>query len=305
MRIRIALPVALCIALGGCDRSVDLPYTPQYAGVDTSPVRNTAYSFGIPPVGTIRSLWNRYSRLVSAINGFDDAPALKLESALTVEAFDRKIAAGSLDFAIVDPAKVLTAERYGYQVIARTGWRDRVRGVVIVASKSLIRRVVDLRGRSIAFSSPDDIDGAMLNELELLERGVNVRKHMRAIYVHSEESALMNVWLYRVDAAGVGERDWLEYKAANPEEADDLKVLLRTDDLSGPAVMASSAVPKDNAARLQHVLAKLGGSDAGLIALKRAKISEFTAAESASYDDVWEFLGEYRAKFGQIRGCAR
>ena len=264
-------------------------------------VRKTTYSFGIPPVGTIRSLWNRYSRLISAINGSGAAPPVKLESALTVEAFDRKIVAVSLDFAIVDSAKVLMAEQCGYNVIARSSSGDRIRGMVIVALKAPVRRVADLRGRTIAFASRDDLAGTMLNKLELLDRGVDVRKRMEAMYVHSAESALMNVFLGRVDAAAVAEKDWLEYAAAVPDDADDLRVLMRTSDLSGPAVMASSSVPQDDAVRLRRVLAQLGASESGRSALKRARLSGFAAAEGASYDDVWEFLVRYRAKFGQIQ----
>lgn len=300
VRIPIAVPVALSIAAGGCQRAVEQQYAPHYEKTFARANVKAKYSFGVPPVGTIGSLWRRYSELISVINALKDSPPVKLESALTSEAFESKIAAGSLDFAIIDPAKVLTAEQCGYKVIARSNNGDRIRGVVIVNADSPVRRLTDLNRRTVAFISRDDLAGTMLTEMELLDRGINVRRRINRIYAHSAESALMSLSLDRADAAAVPEKDWLEYAASRPDEADALKVLLRTGDLSGPAVMAASSVSKEDADRMQRVLAELDRCDQGRQALRSARISGFTAGDSASYDDVWEFLVQYRIKIGAI-----
>ena len=147
----------------------------------------------------------------------------------------------------------------------------------------------------------------MLCQFRLLQSGLNIRKDAAALYTHSSDSALLNVFLRRAAAAGVAEEDWKDHRNRLPEREKQLVEALRTDELPGPAVMSLHSVPAEYQRALQRELLRLGATVAGREALFSADLSDFGAAESASYDEVWEFVGAYRRAFGSptITGGAR
>jgi phosphonate transport system substrate-binding protein len=225
-----------------------------------------------------------------------------MESGQTADAYDAKLRSGVLNFAIVDAYQVLMAEERGYTVIARTGKPDRIRGLIITALDSGIHQIRELQGRTIAFTNPTALAATLLNRYQLFENGLDAGKQGTALYTQSPESSLLNVTVNRADAAAVSEADWEEFRRDHPDRAQGLVVLQRTDDLSGPAVMASSSIPLEDVQSLQMALIRLGSTDAGRAALLRAGISAFQRGDSASYDDVWEFFERYRRALGPLPG---
>ncbi len=223
-----------------------------------------------------------------------------MESGQTPDTYDAKLRARVFDFAIVDPYQVLLAENLGYKVIARTGKSDRISGVVVTAKQGDIHRLSDLRGRNIAFTNTTALAGTLLNQYGLLESGLDVRKRALVLYTHSPETSLLNVAIKHVDAAAVSLADWDVFQHDHPVSAGQLTVLWRSDDLSGPAVMASGSVPPAQVRNLQTALVQLGSQADGREALYRAGISAFAPGDSVSYDDVWDFLQRYQRALGPL-----
>jgi phosphonate transport system substrate-binding protein len=295
LRIVAAL-IVLCL-MPACRTDLRRPYAPEYGRSPAFAGVGKKYSFGVPPIGTARSTWSRFSPLIAALNASKLGFELRLESGQTVDAYQAKFQTSRLDFAIVSPVQVLIAEERGYQVIARVGARDRVRGVIIVRRDSNVAHPAALRGKTIAFSAPNDL-ATMLCQFRLLQSGVNVSKNATPLYTHSSDSALLNVFLRRAGAAGVAEEDWKDHRNRQPEREKQLVEELRTDELPGPAVMSLHSVPDEHRRAVQRELLRLSATVKGRAALFSADISDFAAAESASYDEVWEFLGAYRRAFG-------
>ena len=295
----IAALIVSSIMLACCaHRSAD--YTPLYGSSPLGPNAVPLYSFGAPAIRHVRSLWDRYAALIEALNRPGAGFVLKLESAQTADAYDAKLRAGVFDFAIVDPYQVLVAENLGYAVIARTGKPDRISGVIVCTRDGDIHGVFGLRGRTIAFTNSTALAGTLLNEYGLLESGLNIRKLAIVVYTHSPETSLLSVALKRVDAAAVSAPDWEGFRRDHPQSAGQLRVLWRSDDLSGPAVMASGSLPLEHVRSLQAALLQLDSESKGREALGRAGISRFERAGSVSYDDVWDFLQRYQHVFGPL-----
>jgi phosphonate transport system substrate-binding protein len=294
------LIVLVGLALSECNNRTHSSYMPAYsrfpAAVDTVP----QYALGVPAIRRARSLWDRYAPLIKALNGSGTAFILRMESGQTVDAYDAKLRSGVLNFAIVDAYQVLMAEERGYTVIARTGKLDRIRGLIVTSLDSGIHEVRELQGRTIAFTNPTALAATLLNQYQLFENGLDAGKQATALYTHSPESSLLNVAVNRAEAAAVSESDWEEFRRDHPDRARGLVVLQTTDDLSGPAVMASSSIPLEDVQSLQMALVRLGSTEAGRAALMRAGISGFQLGSSASYDDVWEFLERYRRTLGPL-----
>jgi phosphonate transport system substrate-binding protein len=299
VRISIAALVASSVLLAGCAREA-VEYTPLYGSSPMVSKTIPQYSFGVPAIRHVRSLWDRYAHLIDALNRSGVGFTLKMESGLTPDTYDSKLRAGVFDFAIVDPYQVLLAENLGYAVIARTGKADRVSGVLVTARQGDIHRLSDLRGRNIAFTNATALAATLLNEYGLLENGLDVHKKALVLYTHSPETSLLSVSIRRVDAAAVSLADWDGFQHDHPASAGQLTVLWRSDDLSGPAVMASGSLPPAHVRGLQTALVQLRANDNGRNALQRAGISAFEPGDSVSYDDVWDFLQRYRRTLGPL-----
>ncbi|HEV2691244.1 MAG TPA: phosphate/phosphite/phosphonate ABC transporter substrate-binding protein [Bryobacteraceae bacterium] len=300
VRSSIAAVLAFSFLLGGCKGRQPAADHPAY---DRSPVATNAivqYSLGVPAIRHVRSLWDRYSELTQVLNNSGTGFVLKLESGQTADSYDTKLRGGLFDFAIVDPYQVLVAEDRGYSVIARTGKPDRIRGVIVIARDSEIRGVRDLRTRTIAFTNPTALAATLLNQYDLFESGLDVRKRAVVVYTHSPETSLLSVALNRASAAAVSEADWDEFQQDHPDSAKALSRLRQTEALSGPAVMASPRIPPDHVRRLQAALLQLASEANGRAALERAGISGFRPGNSVSYDDVWDFLQRYKQALGPL-----
>jgi ABC-type phosphate/phosphonate transport system substrate-binding protein len=293
--------VVIAALVAACRIHPQAAYAPEY-GKSPAVARTAArHSFGVPPIGSARSTWERYSPLVSELNASDLGFELRLESGQTVDGYEARLTGERLDFAIVDPVQVLAAEQKKYQVIARAGTLDRVRGVIVVHRDSHIASAKALRGKVIAFASPGDL-ATLLCQYRLAQAGVNVRRNASPLYTHAGNSALLTVFLRRAAAAGVSAEDWTDYRKTQPSRGNELVERFRTDDLPGPAVMCRDSIPIERQRALQRGLLRLRATAKGRAALFSAGLSGFVAAESASYDEVWEFLGAYRRIFGSSAG---
>jgi ABC-type phosphate/phosphonate transport system substrate-binding protein len=298
-RNSIAVVLASSVLLAGCARQ-PADYTPVYGSSPIVPNTIPQYSFGVPAIRHARSLWDRYALLIQALNRASAGFTLKMESAQTPDTYDAKLRGRVFDFAIVDPYQVLVAENLGYAVIARTGKPDRISGVIVTARQGDLHRVADLRGRSIAFTNSTALAATLLNEYGLLENGFDFRRNAVVLYTHSPETSLLSVSIKRVDAAAVSMADWEGFRHDHPASSGQLNVLWQSDDLSGPAVMASGSIPRAHVQILRAALTQLGGQPNGREALQSAGISEFEPGDSVSYDDVWDFLQRYRHSIGPL-----
>jgi hypothetical protein len=288
--------VVICTILIGCRNEPLKDFHPILATSAAAASTGVEYRLGVPPMRPTRALWARYSPVVDDINSQIPEFQLRLESALTPGAYDNKLQNAELDIALVEPHRVLDFEVLGYRVFARTGRGDRISGVLVVTTGGTIRRIKDLAGRTMSLSSRIALASSLVIA-DLKESGLDAAK-VNISSVENEESALMNVFAGEADAAGVSRAAWERYRLERPESAEHLRVLRRTQDLPGVAVMAHKRIPKAHIQQLAKALVLLADCEAGRAALERAGFTEFRYGESASYDDLWEFFVKYRRMFG-------
>jgi ABC-type phosphate/phosphonate transport system substrate-binding protein len=300
MRVSIAVVIASSALLTRCHSRQPAEYMPTYGSSPAAASSASEYSFGVPAIRHVRSLWDRYAHLIKELNESGTGFVLRMESGQTSDAYDAKLRDGVFDIAIVDPYQVLIEEARGYTVIARTGKPERIRGVIVIARDSRIRDVRDLRGRTIAFINPTALAATLLNQYELFQSGLDVRNRNIVVYTRSPETSLLSVSMNRAEAAAVSMSDWEEFCHDLPYSAGQLTILRQTDDLSGLAVMASKSVSLAHVQSLRAALMRLASTAKGRDALRRAGISGFEPADTVSYDDVWDFLQRYRHVFGHL-----
>ena len=293
----LAVTFAFVCASCGADRSYQ-ETSPHLEAVPAAQPELPSYRFGVQPMRSTRRLWARYQPLLDEINAGVTGFRLRLESALSEQAYQDKVDAGALDVVIIEPHRVLAAEEKGYAVFARTGNKDRISGLIVVRGDSPIRNIGDLKGKTLCFSRPDALGSTMLVRRWLWEASFPIQRAGKIIYAGSQESALLQVYLRSADAAGVSRSAWEAFREQNPHMIADLQVKWRTDDLSGPAVMAHKRVPAGHVRQIENALLHLNDSKPGRQAMQQSGFFEFRHGEDVSYDDVWAFLNDYRRLFG-------
>src|SRR5689334_16907908 len=173
-KLRAAAPVvclAAVVSFPACKRPVARDFVPQFDLKSAIASDVPDYEFGVQPMRSTRQLYERYSMLVAVLNSSVSGFKLHLVSAQTDERYDQKLKSRELDVAIVEPHRVLEAERLGYKAIAKVGNADRIAGVIVIRTDSEIRRIADLKGKRIAFPSPSGLASAMMVRMFLRDAG--------------------------------------------------------------------------------------------------------------------------------------
>lgn len=295
--LSVGIGAVLLLAAEACQKSSARDYRPEFSATASAPSNIPEYRFGVQPMHTSRRLIERYGGLLDALNASAAGFHLKLVSAQTEASYDARLRRSEFDLCIIEPHRILDAEPLGYRTIARSGARDRIAGVIIVRRDSGITRVSDLKGKTIAFPSPTALASTMLVRMFLWEAGFHPDALATSKYVGTQESALREVATGDADAAGVSRDGWLQYVDEDPDLADRLTPKWTTEELPGAAVMVRGQLPPEHVRELQRAFVQLKNCTAGRLALERAGFREFRYGEDASYDELWEFLGNYGRVF--------
>jgi ABC-type phosphate/phosphonate transport system substrate-binding protein len=259
--------------------------------------------FGVPPVQEPRQLWSRWHPLLDQLNTRGTRFRLQLESALTDPTYEERVQAGEFDVVLVEPHRVLEYETFGYRVFARVVAEDRIGGVVITRSDLPPAMPRWLAGKRIAFSSADALASAMLIRHWFREEtGTDLTRVCPVLYAGSESSALRSLAVGDVDAAGVSRTEWDRFRVRYPHWSRILEARWYTETLSGPALMAHNRLGRDDIRDLRSALTRITENPAGREAISRTGYHGFRAAAGASYDDVWEFVNNYRRVFRRPPG---
>ena len=64
-------------------------------------------------------------------------------------------------------------------------------------------------------------------------------------------------------------------------------------------ILARDDAPYEHIRKVAKVIFELNGSAGGREILRAIRVSSFKPADSGTYDAVWEFLNDYRKRFGR------
>ena len=295
------------MSLAGCGREIRPEFSPVASTQPGAGQHLPQYGFGVRPAGSSRQLWQRYAALIDEVNRRTTGFRLRLESAQTDSTYEAKLHKKRFDIAIVEPHRVLEAETLGYNVFARAGSKDRISAIIIVRRDSEISRLTDLKGKTITFSSPGTLAPTMLVRLYMARQAFDPNRYARCEYVGSQESALLRVYLRSSSAAAVSKSAWDFFVAERSLISEELEPKWYTNDLPGSGLMAINRVPPLHVKQLQRAFAELRNAPDGVLAMNRAGFTDIRPGESGTYDDLWEFMNDYRRAFGRLPplGAAR
>lgn len=286
--------LALLLVVTACGRPPAAP-APSYR--ETPPVAlPRVYVFGVHPLHNPRRLDAMFGPLTEHL-ARESGVRLRLEASRSYPAFDEKLRARAFDFALPNPYQTVGCLQHGYRVIAKMGDDQNFRGILLVRRDGA-RELSDLVGQRIAFPAPTALAATMLPQLYLQQRGLLAWRDYQPVYVGSQDSSIMSVYLGSVAAAATWPPPWRALSRERPELARELEVRWETASLLNNGVVVRDDVPPEVAAAFTAALVHLHERDAGRALLERLELSRFEAASSETYEPVREFLRRYERDVG-------
>ncbi len=268
--------------------STEQPLTYQ-AAPDGVPL----YRLAVPPLYNPKLLTAAYQPLVDHLNTQLTGAQLALEASRDYPAFEAKVAAREPNFLLPNPWQTLQAIKLGYQVIAMAGDSEDFRGIFIVRRDSSVRLPTDLKGKVVGYPAPTALAACIMPQYFLHTQGLDVMRDTRSLYVGSQESSIMNVYLGEVAAGATWPPPWRLFQKDHPEEAAQLRVIWQTGPLVNNAVMVRDDVPEPVRAQVQAGLLSLAQTPAGQAILANMATAAFYPANNASYDVVASYIARF------------
>lgn len=284
----------LTLFLCACEQqSTEKPL--QYS---TSPSENTivTYRFAIHPLHNPQKLFESYQPLVDYINKKIPSIYIELEASRDYPTYEEKFRARGPNLLLPNPWQTLQAMENGYQVIAMAGDAEDFKGIFITRKDNDIKNPIELKGKRVSYPAPTALAAAIMPQYFLHTHGVDINKDIENIYVGSQESSIMNVYLGNVTVGATWPPPWRSFKKDHPEQAKQLNVIWQTPSLINNSIMVRDDFPEKVSKKIQHLLVTLAHSAEGKAIITNMETALFTAAKDVDYDVVRTYIENFEEK---------
>jgi len=281
-----------------CDKSEQKPYQPSY-GV-TSVRITTRYVIGVHPLHNPKRLHEVFSPVADILTNKIDGSAFEIEASRNYNAFDKKLYSGKFEFALPNPYQTILSLNHNYRVFGKMGDDENFRGIILVRKDSNIKEISDLKGKVVCFPAPTALAATMMPQYYLFEHGIDVNRDIKTIYVGSQESSIMNVFLGNADACATWPPPWQALSKERPQLFEELVVKWKTEPLLNNGLVVRGDVAPDLVNQVSNILFELHNSKEGRIILERMKLTRFEPASNDTYEPVKKFLEEFNSKVRHI-----
>lgn len=291
-RIATALMLLCLLLLSACDKGPQQPRELQYSTTQTSDATRV-YRLAIHPLHNPRKLSQAYQPLVDHLNQNLQGVRIELESSRDYQAYEAKFRAREPELILPNPWQTLEAMKVGYHVIAMAGDAADFKGVFIVRKDRGIRSPADLKGKMVSYPSQTALAGCIMPQYYLHTQGVDVNRDIDNVYVGSQESSIMNVYLGKTAAGATWPPPWRLFQKDHPREAEQLELIWETPSLMNNSFMVRDDLPAATRERLGQLLQGLEQTAAGRAILANMETARFYPADDASYEMVREYIARF------------
>ena len=293
---RAATLLGLCVLLAisllvGCGEEKK-SYQPQFStNLPTGAARQLI--FGVHPLHNPQRLLELYGPIMDYLNANIHGVQFQLEASRNYEEFDKKLYTAHFDFAMPNPYQTINAMDHGYHVFGKMGDDDNFRGIILVRRDSGIKAVRDLKGKKVSYPAKTALAATMMPQYFLQIHGLDVNHDIENLYVGSQESSIMNVYMGNVAAAATWRIPWLTFQKEQPEKASQLELKWQTEPLINNSLMARGNMPPELVQQVAYLLAHMHENPQGRALLERLPISRFELSTDGQYDVVRRFVAAY------------
>jgi phosphonate transport system substrate-binding protein len=186
-------------------------------------------------------------------------------------------------------------DKLGFKVIARPAGPG-IRSQIVVPQDSAVQSLADLKGKEVAFVTPDGFTGYWLPMDALLKNKVDVK----VVFTGNQEASSAQLKVNKVAAAGVNSTIMARYAR---RELFDYRALWTSDIFQDLAIMANPNVPAAKVAAVRAALVGMAKDpegrkvlEAGAELLKSNAELGFVAADNKDYDNYRAFYKNTQVK---------
>lgn len=264
----------------------------------TSPSNNSivTYRFAIHPLHNPQKLFESYQPLVDYLNKKIPNIYIQLEASRDYPTFEKKFRGREPDLLLPNPWQTLEAINNEYSVIAMAGDSVDFKGIFIVRKDNEIKEPIELKGKRVSYPAPTALAAAIMPQYFLYTNGIDTNIDIDNIYVGSQESSIMNVYLGNVTAGATWPPSWRSFQKDHPEQAKQLKVIWQTPPLINNSVMVRDDFPAIMSQQIQSLIVNLADSPQGQIILTGMETALFTIAQNEDYDVVRTYIKHFEEK---------
>ncbi len=264
---------------------------PEFAA--KPPEGGKEYVFAIHPLHNPAHLFEVYGPLMDYLNRNIPGTVFRLEASRNYEEYEKKLYARQFDFALPNPYQTLNSLSRGYHVIAKMGDDYKFTGIILVRRDSGIKQISDLKGKKVSYPAKTALAATMMPQYYFQTHGLDVNRDIENLYVGSQESSIMNVYLGDTAAGVTWPLPWEAFQKDHPDKARELELKWETAPLINNGVVVRDDVPEQLARRVAQLLDTLHTSDEGKAILARMPLSRFELADDQRYRLIEDFLHKF------------
>lgn len=264
---------------------------PQFSA--QAPLASKEYVFAVHPLHNPVRLFEIYQPVIDYLNRSIPGTTFRLEASRNYEEFEKKLYTRQLDFALPNPYQTLKSLDHGYRVIAKMGDDAKFTGVILIRRDSGIQKLADLKGKKVSYPARTALAATLMPQYYFQTHGLDVNHDIENLYVGSQESSIMNVYLGNVAAGATWPLPWEAFQKEHPELARELALKWETEPMINNGVVARDDVPAQLAARVAQLLDTLHTHEEGKTLLARMPLSRFELADDQRYRGIENFLRKF------------
>ena len=155
--------------------------------------------------------------------------------------------------------------------------------------------MADLKGKTISFPAPTALAATMMPLYYLHTHGLDVNHDIHRLFVGSQESVMMNVYLGQTAAGATWPPPWRAFAERNPQIAAELVVKWETPPLINNALVVRDDIPQPILEQVSALLFALHTHEEGRKLLAALPLERFESATDETYQPVYAFMEKYNA----------
>jgi phosphonate transport system substrate-binding protein len=264
---------------------------PQYTS--KAPEVSKEYIFAIHPLHNPARLFEVYGPLIDYLNRNIPNAKFRLEASRNYEEFEKKLYSQQFEFALPNPYQTLNSLGHGYHVIAKMGDDYKFTGVILVRRDSGIKKPADLKGKKVSYPARTALAATLMPQYYFQTHGLNVNRDIENLYVGSQESSIMNVYLGDVAAGATWPLPWEAFQKEHPDKARELELKWETEPMINNGVVVRDDVPVQLARQVAQLLDTLHTHAEGKAMLANMPLSRFELADDKRYRVIEDFLRKF------------
>ena len=197
---------------------------------------------------------------------------------------------GKIDLAFICSGPYATGRQtYGFEAMAVPQVRGKhsYHSYLIVNRNSNFKGLMDLRGKTFAFTDPESNTGKLVPTYWLAQQQERPKEFFgKIIYTHSHDNSIMAVANSLVDGAAVHEQIWEYFNEKNPTFTSSTRIIKKSQPFGNPPVVASKHLPRQLKADIQRLLMTIHQDPKGKKILDELMIDRFLDPDDKWYESI-------------------